>query len=305
MVIDDSAVKNAEIGRGGSFKAIALVVVGIATGVAVGWGVGSVTQDREQYNLALRDGKEIYQSVQTASKTIEAAQAELKKAVTASQSGPGKVASVDYDAVSNLVGLKKPFSANEFHRRRYRAFPAPVVDDLFDYYNNINQIWDKIAALGAKTAGENRRAALDESARAADGLVRSQYGVVLSKVGEGVAGGLVYVAAPEAPEEGQDAGGKKKDKDGMKVQVSANVGGRTVDRTLYTGQRDLGVNFQDYVVMVDKLRSREILGQGATVFADYQNDLMQIAGLMGKVTEAQGRLTQELGKIAALEAQGL
>ena len=52
--------------------------------------------------------------------------------------------------------MEQPFSAAEFSRRRYLAFPTAVVDDLFEYYNNINLLWDKFELLGDQDRGRAR-----------------------------------------------------------------------------------------------------------------------------------------------------
>ena len=305
LVIDSSAVNEAEIGRKSAMKSGMLVVVGAVVGIAIGWGVGGTTQEREQFRLAVEDGKEIYSKVQETSKVIEAAQQSLKKAVDAAQSRPGATPTVDSAAIKSLVAMERPFKANEFHRRRYRAFPSAVVDDLFDYYNNINLIWDKFALLNVKTAGKKLEA-LNESAKAADGLIKTQYGAVLSKTGEVISAGLVYVEIPEGaepPPEDDKKGKKDKELEGPKVQVSSAQGGKSVEREVYIGQEGFAEDFAKYVIMLDKIRSRTILGEGASLFAEYQGILMEINGLMTKVVESQGRLTKELGKVAALASE--
>lgn len=295
LVIDDSAINSDELGQKSAMRSAMLVVFGLAIGTAAGWGIGGTTQEREQYNLALRDGKEIFAKVQEVSKTVETAQQTLKKAVDAAQAGPGKTPSVNHEAIQGLIGLERPFSANEFHRRRYRAFPAPVVDDLFDYYNNINLVWDRLTVLGAKTAGKNKQAALAKSAAATDGLIKSQYGAVISKTGEALTASLVYVTpGQEAPKKGE----------APKLQIASSQGGKTVGRDLYVGQDNFDKDYARYVIVLDKMRSRSILGESASLFAQYQGQLMELKGLLSKVSETQGRLTKELGKVAAMEETG-
>jgi hypothetical protein len=312
LVIDDSAVKEDEIGRKSRGRAIALVVVGLLLGIATGFGVGSTADKRTQYKIAVRDGKDIYARVQDVSKTVETAKELIKRAVDASAGGPGKTAGVDFEAIEQLVALKRPFSANEFHRRIYRAFGDNVVDDLFDYYNGINLLWDGFTSMGARTAGPARHEALQKSAAAADGLLNTDYGMVLSKNGEQLAGGLVFltVAPPKpagedkkAPEKkgkkGKAAAADKAD-EGIKVKVSSSQGGQEVERTLYTGQDGLGESFEKYAFLIDKVRSRTILGESANLFSKYRGDLMELNARMDKTTEVQGRLVKELGTVASL-----
>jgi hypothetical protein len=298
LVIDDSAVKEDEIGRKSQAKSTMLVVIGIVVGLAVGFGVGSTGAERKQYNMAVADGKDIYAKIQNVSKTLDEAKKHVKAAVQASQGGPGKKAHVDYDAIEKLVALERPFGANEFSRRRYLAFPTSTVDDLFEYYNNINLLWDKFTLLGAKTAGKTKREALDKSASAADDLMAKQYGVVFTKQNKVLTSALVLMA-PKQPEEG-----KEPDKDAPPLfQVASKEGGREVDRMLYQGEGDFGEDYGKFVIPLDKGRSMGTLGGGMALFGDLRGDLVATEGLMTRTVEVQGRLLKELGKVAALEEQ--
>jgi hypothetical protein len=200
--------------------------------------------------------------------------------------------------------MKRPFSANEFHRRLYRAFGDGVVDDLFDYYNNVNLLFDGFTALGAKTTGQQRRDALNKSAAATDGLLNTEYGMVLQKNGDNFAGALVFVTMPDAQAGGdadkKPAKGKKED-EAPKLKVATVQGGPGVDRTLFMGQDGLKDDFDKYVIMLDKVRSRTILGESANLFGKYRADLMELNARMDKATETQGRLIKELGQVAALQ----
>ncbi|HKP57163.1 MAG TPA: hypothetical protein VJV78_10595 [Polyangiales bacterium] len=310
LVIDDSAVKEDEIGRKSRTRSLVLVVIGVVVGLGVGFGIGNTADKRHQFKMAVADGKDIYTKIQEVSKTVDQAKALVKQAVDASSGGPGKQATVDFGAIEQLVAMKRPFSANEFHRRLYKAFGDGVVDDLFDYYNSVNIAWDGFAALGAKTAGPARREALTKSAAATDGLLNNEYGMVLAKNGDAFAGGLVFVTIPPAdpaaaPKEKPEGKGKKghakeKEEEGIKVKVSSTQGGQTVDRTLYAGHGDVGESPDKYVFMLDKVRSRTILGESSSVFGKYRGDIMDINARMEKASEVQGRLLKSLGNVAAL-----
>jgi len=308
-VIDDSAVKEDEIGRKSRGRTIALATICILVGLGAGFGIGNTTDQRKQFSAAVRDGKEIYAKVEEVSKSVDTAKELLKKAVDASTGGPGKKASADFASIEQLVALKRPFSANEFHRRLYRAFGDNVVDELFDYYNNVNLLWDGFTALGAKTAGQGRHDALNKSAAATDGLLNTDYGMVLSKTGEQLAGGLVFLtvppqqpAAPDAKPEKKGKGGKKgaKEAESIKVKVSSQQGGQEVERTLYTGQTDIAESPEKYAFVIDKVRSRSILGEAANLFAKFRGDLMDLQARMEKTTEVQGRLQKDLQPIVRL-----
>ncbi|HEX7478354.1 MAG TPA: hypothetical protein VF331_11145 [Polyangiales bacterium] len=306
LVIDDSAVKEDEIGRKSRARSMVLVLVGILLGLAVGFGVGNTRDQRHQYSMAVADGKAIYAKIQEVSKQVEQAKGLVKQVVEASTGGPGQKATVNYEAIESLVSLKRPFSANEFHRRLYRAFGDNVVDDLFDYYNGVNQLWDGFTALGAKTAGAQKRDALSKSAAATDGLLNTDYGVVFAKNGEALSGALVFVTIPPAkpeaaePDKGKKKGKADKEDEGVKVKVSSAQGGQEVERTVYTGQDGMKDDAEKYVLMLDKIRSRTILGESANLFGKFRGDVMELSARMDKAGEVQGRLVKELGQVASL-----
>jgi hypothetical protein len=309
LVIDDSAVKDSEIGRKGTARNAILVAIGLGLGVVAGFGIGSTSADRNQYNMAVRDGKDIYTKVNAVSKKLDEARLKVREALDSSQGGPGRQAKANYAAIEALVAMERPFSANEFSRRRYLAFPTPVVDDLFEYYNNINLLWDKFAALGAKTAGQNARTSLDKSAAAADELIASEYGLVVAKAGDAFVGGVVVVKRkPEGEEPAADKKGKKDKEEaaaGVTMLVSSREGGQEVERTLFTGQTDFLEKYGDYVISVDKARSMRTLGTSANLFGQYRADIGELNGIMEKTAEIQGRLIKELGKINMLQETGI
>lgn len=295
LVIDDSAVKESEIGRRGGARNFVLVVIGLALGVVSGLFLGNTGADRTQYNMAVRDGKDIYKRIQEVSTTLDAARGHLRSAVEGSQGGPGKQAKADYKAIEDLRAMERPFSAAEFSRRRYLAFPTPVVDDLFEYYNGVNLLWDKFEVLSAKIAGDRAREALDKSAKAAEELIATDYGVVLAKSGDSFIGGIV-VARPKPPE----AGKEPKEGEPPMVLVSSRDGGREVERTLFQGQDDFTEKYDNYVLMIDKGRSMGTLGVAANLFGQFRGELVSAQALMDRTLEIQGRLIKELGKVATL-----
>jgi hypothetical protein len=308
LVIDDSAIKDDEIGRKTSMTT--LIVAGIAAVLALGLGlgVGLTRAENNLWNLALHDAKDIYTKINATSKDVDAARQAVQAIVAASQGGAGRKATVDYKAIESLVALKRPFSASEFSNRRYLAFPPEVVNDLFEYYNGINLLFDRFATLGAKTAGPRAREALDKSALAADELIASEYGLVISKAGEEIVGGVVVVRRKPADEAAADAKDKKdkdKEEEGTIMLVSSREGGQEVERKLYTGQTDFAEKFADYVIGVDKARSMKTLGSSAKLFGEFRGDLTEINGLMLKIAETQGRLIKRLGEVAALEERGI
>lgn len=213
LVVDESAIRESASAKKSRARNFIILGIGAAVGIAVGFMVGNTAENRNQYAAAVRDGKEIYKTVTDVSKEVEKARKEVKAAFDASSGGPGRQASVDYAAIEALVAMKKPIYANAFHRKRYLAFKNPgTVDDLFDYYNNINLLWDKFARLGVQTAGKAKRDILDKAAAVTDEMLNNEYGVVLKEVEENtIFGGLVFVTIPSKAEQAAAAKSKKRE----------------------------------------------------------------------------------------------
>ncbi|MCG8554873.1 MAG: hypothetical protein MJD61_06235 [Proteobacteria bacterium] len=301
LVIDDSAVKGSEIGRGGAAKYLVLAAVTVTVGLLLGFAVGSTLDRRRQYNNVIHDGKEIYNVVRESAVTAEKADKQLKAALKRSTPGPTNEAAVAYEAIEALRALKKPFDAGAFSRRWYKAFRPATVDDLFQYHNNVQVLWERFERLSASTLTQNRREVLDKAAKSIDALARQQYGVVTTRAGDTYVGGLVYVSIP--PVTGKTGAAKKKDQGPPAVKVSSRLGGRTVDRYPFLGHLDFPEKPDKYVILLDKARSMGILGASADAFARYRAEVSELAGLMQETIEIQGRLLTELGKVAALKEQ--
>jgi hypothetical protein len=300
LVIDDSAVKESEIGRQSGSRNLILIGIGIGLGLVVGFLSGNTVADNRQYNMAVRDGKDIFKRVSEVQKKLEEADGHVRAAVEASQGGPGKQAHVNYKAIEDLRAMERPFSAGEFSRRRYLAFPTPVVDDLFEYYNGINLLWDKFELLSNKIAGDRAREALDKSAKSTEELIATNYAVAVTKAGDSFIGGLV-VARPKEEEPKETKPGKDGKSAAPTVLVASKDGGREVERTLFIGQSDFLDKYDNYVIMVDKARSMGTLGASANLFGQFRGELMSARALMERTVEVQGRLIKELGKVASLE----
>ncbi len=290
LVIDEKPVDDSEVGRKARGRNFILLGMGLAVGLLVGYGSGSMMSDRNLYNLAVRDGKDIYETVRGASDVVTKAQRFIDTATTAARGGPGKSPAVDYEAIQALQGLEKPLTADTFARKRYGAFQPGTVDALFEYYNNINLLWGKFERVANRSLPEARRAALDEAAAAAQN-VATPTGCVPAVVDEQLVCGLVFVGANE---EG----------DGTSLLVRSTItSARTFPKTVYTGNE--GEAFAespgDFVILVHGPRSIGVLGQSASVFGEYASELQSIKALLDSTVELQGRLESELGLIARLE----
>jgi hypothetical protein len=78
------------------------------------------------------------------------------------------------------------------------------------------------------------------------------------------------------------------------------LGGPDVERTLFDGQDDVGDAIDKYVFMVDKVRSRSILGEAANLFAKFRTDLLELNARVERTAEVQQRLLQDLGQISSM-----
>lgn len=301
LVIDDKAVEDSEVGRKSGSKFAIAALVAAAVGILVGWFVGSTWRERQLYNLVLQDAKDIYGSVTTASATVEQAQKLIDQAA---KSAAGKGAEIDFKALEELRKLEKPFPADVFSRKHYRAFEPATVDALFQYYNNTNQLWTKITGVSSKALSQTGRESLTRAAKAAGDLQNTDFGCVPFKDGDKFGCGLVTVTKPEgaAPEAAKDKGkGKGKDKGEPEEKVTAVTRGGSYEKTLFAGQ-DLSSKPSDYVISVDKSRSNEILGGATSHFQTFARDLVEMKTLADQTVEIQGRLTQQLGNIAKLQS---
>jgi len=283
LVIDDKLVSDDEVGRksGGKF-AIAAIAAAIV-GVALGWFVGSTVRERQIYDLVLADAQDIYKTANAATATIEEAQRLIDQALKAAAPAPGKTVEVDFKALDELRKLEKPFPADAFSRKYYRAFGPGVVDSLFTYYNNTNILWGKIGSLSAKATSPAAKENLIRAAKAAGDIASTDYGCVPFKDGDNFGCGLVSVS---------------KNSEGKLAVVTR---GGSYPKEAYAGQ-DLSAKASDYVIMVDKGRSNEVLGAQTKDFQSYARELMEAKLLADQTVEIQGRLIKELGNLAKLES---
>jgi hypothetical protein len=178
LVIDDKAVSDSEVGRGRGVVVMIAAIAAAAAGIAVGWFVGSTWRERQLYDLVLADAKEVYKNASEAAPKVEQAQKLIDQALKAAAPAPGKTVEVDFKALEELRKLEKPFPADAFSRKHYRAFGTQTVDALFTYYNNTNVLWAKFATITAKSLSPNARNGLTEAAKNADALAKTEFGCV-------------------------------------------------------------------------------------------------------------------------------
>jgi hypothetical protein len=277
LIIDDKAVSDDEVGRKAGSKLIIGLVAAAVLGIGIGWMIGSTVRERSMFNLALQDAKDIYGTTSTAAPTVEKVQKLLDQAVRAAA---GASPTIDAKALEELRKLEKPFPADAFARKFYRAFEPATVDSLFTYYNNVNLLWAKLQSLAGRGLNPNTRAQLEGAAKAA-GL---EYGCVPFSEGDKPWGcGLVTLTSIE------------------EAKAKVTLRGQSYEKTVFAGQ-DVKGKASDFVIPVDRVRSGEVLGGTTSLFQSYARDLIEAKTLADQTTEIQGRLIQQLGAIAKLES---
>lgn len=288
IVLDDSAVDDAEIGRQKRGKNAILVTVGVLGGLAFGIVAGATNAERKLFNAAVEDGDAIYNTVVEASETVNSAHRLLESAMTAARGGPGTTPSIDAESIAALRELEVPLSANAFANKRYQAFTPQTVDSLFQYYNNVRELWNRIERLTTMAQGEERLELLNNAAAAASNISTNQTGCAL-QVDENQ---LTCVLGFMSPNPSNPA---------MRNVRPTLTSRQSQERTLFAGQNDLTENPTNYVLPINSRSSVGVLGQQASLFAEFSQQLRSTLALSTTTRQIQGRLETDVGQVAALE----
>ncbi|MBN8613313.1 MAG: hypothetical protein J0L92_22155, partial [Deltaproteobacteria bacterium] len=296
LVIDEKPVSDDEVGRQQRGRTFLVAGVCILLGAALGAGGGSMNGRRAIYNVTVRDGHDIFTAVDTASRTVLDAQSKIDACVAAAAGQGGQPARVDYASIEQLRALENPLQAGAFARKNYGAFQPQTVDDLFSYYNNIQQLWAMFGHLQATTLPEARRTELDRTATATSESASAQFGAVLVTATEGegdaavsrTVGQLAFLE--EAPPENDEP----------RVLVRGTRGGPGRAMAVFAPGVEIG-SAPTHVLLIDGAGSRGVLASQTGAFGEYVNSIREIKTLMDATIEIQGRLTTSLGEIARLE----
>jgi hypothetical protein len=290
IVVDEQAVATAHEGKSRRVRKLMMMTGGGAALVGLFLGVlaSTVTSKRSGYNVAVRDGKAIYEGVRTAADQVTEAKRLLDRAAGAAKARPGEGPSVDYEAIEQLRGLPTPFTAADFAGLHYTKFSSENVNSLFLYARQVGELWAEFDSLAGRVLPAARRTELDEAAQDETALTTSPTGCVPVLGEGGFRCGLVYVDMPDT----QTASTK------LKVRVTR--GGKPFDKELYVGQ-DLRQNASNYVILTNPDQSSGVLGQRKNAFSSYRRDLAELARLMDATLQTQGTLEKGLGAVAGLE----
>jgi len=290
IVVDEQAVATAHEGKSRRVRKLMMMTGGGAALLGLFLGVLSTTvmSKRSEYNLAVRDGKAVYEGVRVAADQVTEAKRLLDRAAGAAKARPGEGPSVDYAAIEQLRALPTPFTAADFAGLHYTKFNRETVNALFVYARQVGELWDRFDGLATRVLPESRRAELNEAAQDETAITTSPTGCVPTLGEGGFRCGLVYVDMPDA-----EAASTK-----LKVRVTR--GSKPFEKELYVGQ-DLRQNSSNYVILTNPEQSAGVLSQRKNAFASYRRDLAEIARLMDATLETQGGLERGLGAVAGLD----
>ncbi len=288
IVVDEQAVATAHEGKSRRVRKLMMMTGGGAAllGLFIGMLASTVMGKRSEYNIAVRDGKAVYEGVRAAADQVTEAKRLLDRAVASAKARPGEGPSVDYEAIEQLRALPAPFTAADFTGLNYTKFNRETVDSLFVYARQVGELWDQFDSLATRVLPESRRAELNEAAQDETAITTSPTGCIPTLGEGGFRCGLVYVDMPESAE-------------ATSVKVRATRGSKAFEKELYMGQ-DLRQNASNYVILTNPEQSEGVLGQRKNAFASYRRDLSEIGRLMDATLETQGTLEKGLGSVAGL-----
>jgi hypothetical protein len=290
IVIDDSAVDQEAIGKKQKGKNAVLIIAGALVGILFGFVSGSTNGENKIFNAAVLDGQSIYETVTQARERMEEAHDLMERlASSVTPSMPGQAVEIDFEALEGLNGLSNPLAANAFANKQYSSFAPQTVDQLFTYYNNVQELWGRIERVSAMGSGEERQTALSLAAAAAGNITGNEVGCALSSQENQLVCALGFMAPAADP---------------TKRNVRPSLTSRqSQERTLFSGQDDLVRSPQNYVVAIDSRRSVGVLGQQATLFAEFRRNVISLKQMLDQTRTIGGQLEVGLGSVATLDTR--
>jgi hypothetical protein len=284
LVIDEKmSVSDAETGRGRGLGRVVAIIISLGT-LALGYCTGSTMLDRVIYNRSVNDGREIKTVVEGSAKALAGAQARIQQAIALANTKK----QADFETAQFLRALKKPIDANAFNRRNYIKFQAATVDNLFEYYNGVNRLWDQFATHAGRTLAD--RNDLSKAPELATALATTDYGIVLTMTDGLFLGNIVILGDPRM--DGENLAG---------YSVRDRMGRPTVDKEIYRGAELTTENFQNVVIPINPQSKAGLLAENLSPFRDYLLRLNAMNGLMTEIQTRQTQLLQQLSEISNLE----
>ncbi len=316
IAADERPVDDAEVGRRQGGRVFLVIAISIAVGAALGAGVGTMNGRRRLYNTTVTDGHAIYASVDTAGRVVLQAQQHIEAIATSAGGGASGHPSVNYAEIDALTALQPPLTASAFADKNYNAFQPGTVDDLFTYYQNIQELWRQFEHLSVIAAGPDARASIDElaangvcptslghdqaSARAAiqaaadatATAASAQYVATLQTGSDGTVRGAIRFAEPELDATSHQPTGH------ILVHVTPGDTGTPIE--LWTPEIPITAT-PTHAIVINGANSSGVLSERLGSFRTFVQALQETRALMATTIEVQGRLTTSLGDIASLQ----
>ena len=176
-----------------------------------------------------------------------------------------------------------------FRGKRYNLFEPGTVDALFRYYNQSNLLWQHLRSLSLLTISDDRKKALDIAAKAAGKITSEQTGCVPTVVNENeMRCNLVFVRFPNQQSEELPKA----------LPVSASQKGGATEKELLVPGKRLGDEPSKFVILTNTAKSVRVLGQQASLFAEYQRDLLKAKQVAKELVELEKQLLSDLKTLA-------
>jgi hypothetical protein len=292
---DGREVTAQEVGKARRWVLFVLIFVGLLAGLALGFVASKVNNQNVLWNSGVGSAKSVYQRVRDASNTLSKTQTYITALAEAARGRPGQAPTIDYQAIDSLAGLENPFPASTFTEADYTRFDGSTVADLFEYYQNIQKIWDRVQVLQARTNGDQVRERLNRAA-AAEGILRNPIGCapLETQRDDQFRCSLMFMM-PKEGEEGVFLAGRAID-----TPPDQRAERRAITN-LEEQASDIRESPNNFFMGIDYPTSRGVLSQQTNEFQEIVRLVAEIKGIMEATTEVQGRLEQSLGRLVSLE----
>jgi hypothetical protein len=318
LVIEEKPTQDPSTTAGARGRTAVIVGVGLALGMVLGAGAGTVNGEHNLYNIGVRDGHDVAETFQHASEVVTEAQGHLDAIVTAARGGADHHPTINYDEIAALHALENPLHQGAFARKSYARFEHGTVDDLFVFQANVATLWDDFTRISNITTGPARRATLEAAAQAttcpADlGHDEASATAAIQAAAQGTTDGAnaQYVALLQTTDDGtvqgtlgfaeQDLDTTSHQPTGRLFMRAARTGpGRAFDR--WTPGATIN-GTPSGVLEIDGPGSAAVLGDRVGAFRSFAQALEETRTLMLQTAEVQQRLSTALTGIANLPEQ--
>lgn len=311
LVIEERP-ENVEVANKARNRNLVVIAISVVIGIVIGAGAGTVNGQHTLYNITVRDGYDVHETVETAGHVVTEAQQHVE-AISAAASAAHPT--VNYDEIAALTALENPLHAGAFSRKNYQRFDAATVDDLFQYDHNVAELWEDFQHLNAITSGDARRATLDATAggTVCPGDLGHDEGSAAAAISAALtastdAANAHYVALLQTTDDGTVQGTLGFAEQALDptthqptaqtfMRASRTGPGRPFDRFV-AGTAITGTG--THVLVIDGPGSAGVLGDRQGAFRAFAQSLQETRTLMHDTVEIQERLLTALTQIQAI-----